>query len=77
MSDVQWMAYDYDVFGLRVSTIENGKSYDFTLDRGNVIAEKAGENEITRYIRGMDLIAKTNNDEAPAYYLHNAHGDDW
>ena len=75
MSDGQWMAYDYDAFGLRVSTIENGNWYDFTLDRGNVIAEKTGEDDVTRYIRGIDLIAKTDNGEAPAYYLHNAHGD--
>ncbi len=75
MSDGQWMAYDYDAFGLRVSTIENGNWYDFTLDRGNVIVEKTGENDVTRYIRGIDLIVKTDNGEAPAYYLHNAHGD--
>jgi hypothetical protein len=47
-----------------------------TYNGSNAIIEKdqAGQSKGT-YIRGLDLIAKTNNKAQMSYYLHNRHGD--
>ena len=75
MPDGQWMDNAYDAFGLRTATIENGTRYEYTLDRGNVIAENAGEANAARYIRGISLIVREGKTGDLAWYLFNAHGD--
>ena len=75
MPNGQWMDNAYDAFGLRTATTENGTRYEYTLDRGNVIAENAGEANAARYIRGISLIARESKTGELAWYLHNAHGD--
>jgi RHS repeat-associated protein len=56
--------------------MENGTVRQYTYNGSNVIIEKdqAGQRKGT-YIRGLDLLAKTNNKAQMSYYLHNRHGD--
>ena len=75
LPDGQTLYNEYDAFGLRISMYENGVNYQFTLDGDNVIAENLGQIDETRHIRGISLIARKDNADHLAYYLHNAHGD--
>ena len=75
MTNGQPMVNEYDAFGMRTAVSEVGARYEFTLDRGNVIAENAGESDAVRYIRGISLAAQKDATGNLAYYLYNAHGD--
>lgn len=76
MPDGTWQANKYDAFGMRLAVLENGVRYDFTTDRGNVITEtNASGEQVTRSIRGIDLVAQEDVKGNLSYYLHNAHGE--
>ena len=65
--------YTYNAQGIRVAKTTAGNRTDFLLDGGNVAAEQT-DGEITTYLRGVNLIARSDGD-ATEYYLYNAHGD--
>ena len=66
-------AYTYNAQGIRVAKTTAGNRTDFLLDGGNVAAEQT-DGEITTYLRGVNLIARSDG-ETTEYYLYNAHGD--
>ena len=66
-------AYTYNAQGIRVAKTTAGNRTDFLLDGGNVAAEQT-DGDITTYLRGVNLIARSDG-ETTEYYLYNAHGD--
>ena len=66
-------AYTYNAQGIRVAKTTAGSRTDFLLDGGNVAAEQT-DGDITTYLRGVNLIARSDGGTTE-YYLYNAHGD--
>ena len=66
-------AYTYNAQGIRVAKTTAGNRTDFLLDGGNVAAEQT-DGDITTYLRGVNLIARSDGGTTE-YYLYNAHGD--
>lgn len=76
MPDGSQMRNEYDAFGLRFATVENGSRFEFTFDRGNIISEyTSGGDLVSGSIRGIGLAARKAADGTLSYYLNNAHGD--
>jgi RHS repeat-associated protein len=74
------ITYTYNGDDLRTSkttkTSKNNyqeKTTYYTYDKQYVILEKNQENQVTHYIRGLNYIAKQ--EEQISYYLYNGHGD--
>ena len=66
-------AYTYNAQGIRVAKTTAESRTDFLLDGGNVAAEQT-DGDITAYLRGVNLIARSDGGTTE-YYLYNAHGD--
>ena len=65
--------YNYNGDGLRQTKTVDGITTTQVLDGGNVAVEIKG-NEITKYVRGVNLITQEKNGQR-YYYLYNGHGD--
>ncbi len=65
--DGNYQENHYDAEGLRAEILENGELVRFLFDKGEVIAQTEADGNITRYIRGLDLIS-SDSDEARTYY---------
>jgi RHS repeat-associated protein len=64
--------YEYDVFGNRVATVENGERTEYLLDPSglvDVVAEYDGTGSlIAHYTHGLGLVSRTDAVGVPAYY---------
>ena len=66
--------YAYNAQGIRTSKTCGSSRTSFLLDGGNVIAELSNGTLTAKYLRGMNLISRTDSSRT-TYYLFNAHGD--
>ena len=69
-----YAAYSYNANGIRTAKSVNGTSTSFLLDGGKVVGKVVGNDVITIYLRGANLLS-TSTDNETSYYLFNAHGD--
>ncbi len=74
--DGQWMANEYNPWGIRTASNINGTRNDYIYALENIItATNANEQTTARYIRGKALIAQEVEAQGYSYYMVNGHGD--
>ncbi len=76
LPDGRFQTNEYNALDQRTETMENGVVRQYAYNGRNVIMETdPGGKKRSTYIRGLELISKTNNKDQMCYYLHNRHGD--
>ncbi|WP_185652655.1 RHS repeat domain-containing protein, partial [Clostridium sp. DJ247] len=74
--DGNYIKNSYDPEGLRDKVEENGVVSKFVFDRGSVVTELDGEDNLkVASIRGIEIVSQRDSKNDSYYYLNNYHGD--